>query len=80
MQVIINCSEDQRYMIEEHLFKGVELQILPSERIAIYQACKQKYADMVIKSAHLNLETIQWEVKLESKHVQKEAAKINTKT
>lgn len=67
------CSEDQRFMIEEHLFRGRRLEFLPSERIMIYETCKNRYPNCKILGANLNLETIEWEITLEdSKHEQKE--------
>lgn len=70
--IVLNfkCSEDQRYVIEEHLFKNSKLECLPSERIMIYETCKKQYPNHKIVNAHLNLETIEWEISLEGPEIE----------
>lgn len=62
--VNIKCSEDQIFAIEEYLFRSAKLEVVPSERIRVYEFCKKKYPDKKIISAHLNLEDTEWEVVL----------------
>lgn len=67
MNITIKCSEDQLYIIEEHVFAGVQLMMLPTERIRVYEFCKQKYPDKKILAANLNLEDAEWEIELGDK-------------
>jgi hypothetical protein len=64
MNITIKCSEDQLYIIEEHLFTGVQLIMLPTERIMVYEHCKNKFPTKRILSANLNLEDAEWEIEL----------------
>lgn len=64
MNIIVKCSEDQLYIIEEHLFTGAQLIMLPTERIRVYEHCKHKYPNKRIRSANLNLEDAEWEIEL----------------
>jgi hypothetical protein len=64
-EITLPCSEDQIFMIEEHIFKNVLLEILPSERIRLYELIKKKYPNSKILKAHLDLEKIEWLITLE---------------
>ena len=64
-EITLPCSEDQIFMIEEHIFKNVLLEILPSERIRLYELIKKKHPNSKILKAHLDLEKIKWLITLE---------------
>lgn len=64
MRVTVQCSLEQELLVEEHLLKGRQLFVAPSERQRLITWVQRHHPGHKVVGAELDLETASWKLDL----------------
>lgn len=66
MKVTTPCSIEQELLVEEHLLRGKQLFVAPSERQRLISWVQRHHPGHKVVGAELDLETVTWKLDLQA--------------